>query len=39
MKAEGGSFYEARSTALVKTELCMFCHGAGKAADIAVMHK
>jgi len=26
MENEGGSIYRLRSTALVKTELCMFCH-------------
>lgn len=35
----GGSLYEARATALLKTENCLFCHGAGKLADIKVQHQ
>ena len=34
----GGAIYEARSTALLKTENCLFCHGTGKLADIKTMH-
>jgi OmcA/MtrC family decaheme c-type cytochrome len=34
----GGSIYQARSTALAKTENCLFCHGSGKIVDIKVMH-
>jgi OmcA/MtrC family decaheme c-type cytochrome len=34
----GGSLYEARSTALVKTEQCALCHAPGKVADIKVQH-
>jgi OmcA/MtrC family decaheme c-type cytochrome len=34
----GGSIYEARSTALLKTENCLFCHGSGKLVDIKVQH-
>jgi OmcA/MtrC family decaheme c-type cytochrome len=33
--ANGGSIYEARSTALGKTELCLICHGAGRVADVS----
>ena len=36
--SNGGSLYEARSTALAKTEQCTLCHLAGKVADIKVMH-
>lgn len=38
MTGNGGSFYEARSTALNKPEECMICHGSGRVADIKVMH-
>jgi len=38
MKSNGGSFYAARSTALVTTEQCTLCHATGKVADIKVMH-
>ncbi|MBE0619598.1 MAG: OmcA/MtrC family decaheme c-type cytochrome [Burkholderiales bacterium] len=34
----GGSIYEARSTAMLKTENCLFCHGSGKLVDIKVQH-
>jgi hypothetical protein len=34
----GGALYEARGTALLKTERCLSCHGTGKLADIKVMH-
>jgi OmcA/MtrC family decaheme c-type cytochrome len=35
----GGSFYEARSTAINGVgEPCLNCHGAGKSQDIAVVH-
>jgi len=34
----GGSFYEARLTALTKTESCMICHGSGKIADVKTVH-
>ena len=37
-KANGGSVYEARSTALAKDEQCMLCHGTDRTADIKVMH-
>jgi OmcA/MtrC family decaheme c-type cytochrome len=39
MTGNGGAIYEARSTALVKTEQCMLCHGSGKVADIKAMHE
>jgi OmcA/MtrC family decaheme c-type cytochrome len=39
MVGNGGSLYEARSTALVKTEQCMLCHGSGRVADIKAMHE
>ena len=38
MTSNGGSFYEARATALLKTEQCTLCHLTGKVADIAAMH-
>ncbi|HET8747233.1 MAG TPA: OmcA/MtrC family decaheme c-type cytochrome [Ramlibacter sp.] len=38
MEANGGSIYEARSTALAKTEQCLVCHGSGKIADIKAVH-
>ena len=34
-----GSFYAPRSTALAKQESCMMCHGPGKIAAIAQVHK
>ena len=37
--SNGGSIYEARSTALLKTETCLVCHGAGRVADVAVIHQ
>ena len=37
--SNGGSIYEARSTALLKTETCLVCHGKGRVADVAVIHK
>jgi OmcA/MtrC family decaheme c-type cytochrome len=39
MKMMGGSFYEARSVATTKAEQCLICHGAGKAAAIALVHQ
>jgi hypothetical protein len=39
MVSNGGSIYEARSTALLKTEQCILCHGTGKVADIKAMHE
>lgn len=38
MKAQGGSIYEARSTALLKTELCNTCHGTAGASSIGSAH-
>ena len=38
MTSNGGSLYEARTTALAKTEQCTLCHLAGKVADIKTMH-
>jgi len=38
MKANGGSIYEARATALTKLEQCIICHGPGKTADIKAVH-
>jgi OmcA/MtrC family decaheme c-type cytochrome len=38
MQSNGGSIYEARSTALAKSEQCTLCHTAGKVADIKAMH-
>lgn len=39
MTANGGSIYEARSTALLKAETCVVCHGKGRVADTAVIHQ
>jgi OmcA/MtrC family decaheme c-type cytochrome len=44
MHQNGGAIYEARSTvsdarkALVNSETCLACHGAGKLADAAAVH-
>lgn len=38
MNLNGGSIYTPRSTALNNTETCLICHGAGKIADIKVVH-
>jgi OmcA/MtrC family decaheme c-type cytochrome len=38
MISNGGSIYEARSTALAKPEQCLICHGTGRVADIKTMH-
>ena len=38
MKSNTGFFYQARSASLGGTETCLVCHGAGKPADIAVVH-
>ncbi len=38
MKSNGGSLYEARTTALAKSEQCRLCHLTGKVADIKAMH-
>lgn len=37
--SNGGSVYETRSTALLKTETCLICHGQGRVADVAVIHQ
>lgn len=37
--SNGGSIYEARSTATLKTETCLICHGKGRVADVAVIHQ
>jgi len=34
----GGSFYEARSTAILKTEQCFVCHAKGRTAGITEVH-
>ena len=39
MTTNGGAIYEARSTALTKSEGCLTCHGAGREFDAAVVHK
>jgi OmcA/MtrC family decaheme c-type cytochrome len=39
MTSNGGSIYEARSTATLKTETCLVCHGKGRVADVAVIHQ
>jgi hypothetical protein len=39
MTTNGGAIYEARSTALTKSEGCLACHGQGKDFDVAVVHQ
>jgi OmcA/MtrC family decaheme c-type cytochrome len=39
MTSNGGAIYEARSTALLKSEGCLACHGQGKVEDVAVVHQ
>ena len=39
MVTNGGAIYEARATALTKTESCLACHGAGKEFDAAAVHQ
>jgi OmcA/MtrC family decaheme c-type cytochrome len=39
MENNGGSFYDPRSAVLTRTEQCLVCHGNGKVADIAVVHR
>jgi OmcA/MtrC family decaheme c-type cytochrome len=39
MTTNGGAIYEARSSALLKTESCLVCHGAGTQFDAAVVHQ
>ena len=38
MVVNGGSFYEARSTATAKTEQCFVCHASGRTAGITQVH-
>jgi OmcA/MtrC family decaheme c-type cytochrome len=38
MKLNGGSFYEARATALGKREQCFVCHASGRVGDIGAVH-
>jgi OmcA/MtrC family decaheme c-type cytochrome len=38
MKANGGSIYAPRATALVTTEQCLVCHGSGRIADVKAVH-
>jgi len=39
IRANGGSIYAPRSTALATKEQCLICHAAGKVADVKVMHQ
>jgi OmcA/MtrC family decaheme c-type cytochrome len=39
MLTQGGAVYEPRSTALLKGEACLVCHGVGKDKDVAVVHQ
>jgi OmcA/MtrC family decaheme c-type cytochrome len=34
-----GAIYELRSTATLKTETCLICHGVGREADVEVIHQ
>jgi cytochrome c553 len=34
-----GSIYLPRSAALLRKETCLSCHGAGKVADVQVVHQ
>jgi OmcA/MtrC family decaheme c-type cytochrome len=34
-----GAIYEARTTAIGKTETCLVCHGVGREADVEVIHQ
>ena len=38
MTVNGGSFYEARSTATPKVEQCFICHASGRTAGITEVH-
>jgi OmcA/MtrC family decaheme c-type cytochrome len=38
MKANGGSIYAPRATALASQEQCLVCHASGKIADIKAVH-
>ena len=39
MTTNGGAIYEARATALSKSEACLTCHGQGREFDAAVVHQ
>ncbi len=39
MSTQGGAVYEPRVSALAKGESCLICHGAGRVADVAVVHQ
>jgi OmcA/MtrC family decaheme c-type cytochrome len=39
MVTNGGAVYEARATALAKSEACLTCHGAGKEQDVVKVHQ
>ena len=39
MRGNGGSFYAVRSTAVNTAEACLVCHGPGRMAAIADVHK
>jgi OmcA/MtrC family decaheme c-type cytochrome len=39
MKANGGTVFGPRTTALANTEQCLICHGPGKTADIKAVHR
>ena len=38
MRANGGSIYAPRATALATAEQCLVCHASGKIADIKAVH-
>lgn len=38
MQVQGASFFEPRSSALVKPEQCLLCHGPGKLASVGERH-
>jgi hypothetical protein len=39
MQSNGGRFYETRSASLPAAEQCLICHGPGKVAAIADVHR
>ncbi len=39
MTANGGAINKPRSTVNVAAEQCAICHGAGRSADVTVVHK
>ena len=39
MTTNGGAIYEARATALLKSEACLACHGQGGIVDAEVVHQ